>query len=100
LERDKAEFAAKNAQIVALAVQNQNGATQSAQFAEVSYPILADPDHAITELFGVYDLLGDGVAAPAVFIIDQAGQITWSHIGVDLGDRPANQVILQNLSAK
>lgn len=78
-------------------MQNQNGATESVQLAEVSYPILADPDHVIADLFGVFDLLGDGVAAPAVFVINQAGQITWSYIGADLGDRPDNQLILQNL---
>jgi peroxiredoxin len=47
----------------------------------VDYPVLSDEDHEVSEAYGVYDLLDDGLAAPAVFIIDRNGQVAWSQIG-------------------
>ena len=61
------------------------------------FPILADPDHAVAEAYGVYNLLGDGFATPSVFIIDTSGQIVWSYVGQNAADRPAIEMILENL---
>lgn len=78
-------------------MQDQAGAQASVSGASLSYPILADPDHGIAAAYGVYNLLGDSVATPAVFIIDKSGQIVWSYIGQNISDRPTNQTILENL---
>ena len=83
--------------MVALAVQDETGAQASLRDTGVSYPILADPQHQVAEAYGVYNTLGDGVAAPAVFIIDTSGQIVWSYIGQNISDRPNPQTILENL---
>ena len=64
---------------------------------EPPYPLLADPDHEVAEAYGVYNLLGDGYAAPAVFIIDTDGEIIWSYVGQSPTDRPLPSTILQNL---
>lgn len=71
-----------------------NGVQQS---TGVTYPLLADPAHQVAELYGVYDLLGDGLAAPSVFIIETDGHVAWSHIGQHPGDRPSAQTILEHL---
>jgi peroxiredoxin Q/BCP len=97
LEADLAQFRQKNAGILAIAVQDQAGAQASASGANLSYPILADSDHRVADAYGVYNLLGDSVATPAVFIIDKSGQIAWSYIGQNISDRPHNQTILENL---
>jgi peroxiredoxin Q/BCP len=97
LEVDRAQFQAKNAQILAIAVQDQTGAQTAKQETGVTYPILADTNHLVAETYGVYNLLGDGVATPSVFIIDKSGQIVWSYIGQTVSDRPSNQTILENL---
>lgn len=97
LEADQAQFRTKNAQIVALAVQDQAGAQTAQQETGVTYPILADANHQAAEAYEVYNRLGDGVATPSVFIIDKSGQIVWSYIGQNVSDRPSNQVILENL---
>jgi len=78
-------------------VQNQAGAQKAVASTKVTYPILADPDHSIADAFGVYNLLGDRVATPAVFIIDKSGHIVWSYIGKNINDRPDNQTILKNI---
>lgn len=97
MEADLAKFEDKNTQVLAIAVQDQAGAQNAVNSIGVTYPILADPDHSIADTFGVYNLLGDGVATPAVFIIDKSGHIVWSYIGQNVNDRPNNQIILDNI---
>ncbi|MCK6625358.1 MAG: peroxiredoxin family protein [Anaerolineae bacterium] len=99
LEADLAQFRQKNTEVIAIAAQDQAGAQASASTAQVSYPVLADPDHQVADAYGVYNLLGDGVATPAVFVINKSGQIAWSYIGQNISDRPNNQTILENLPA-
>ncbi len=60
------------------------------------FPVLADPDHAVASAYGIFDLLGDGVAAPATFIIS-SGAIVAGHIGQDIGDRIPAPAIIQAL---
>ena len=91
------QFQERQAEIIALAVQDVAQAQNMVQITGVSYPILADPDHRVADAYKVYNLLGDGLATPAVFIIDRAGQIVWSYIGQNVNDRPSSQTILESL---
>jgi len=91
------QFEAKQAQILAIAFQNVSEAQLTVDETKVTYPILADSDHAVAEAYQVYNLLGDGVATPAIFIINPQGQISWSYIGKDLADRPGHDTILAQL---
>ena len=50
-----------------------------AQAIGAGFPILADTNHAVADAYGVFNLLGDGVATPSVFVIDPAGRIIWSY---------------------
>lgn len=59
--------------------------------------MLADADHAVSEAYGVYNLYGDGLAAPAVFVINKDGQIVWHYIRSGTYDQPGVQTILENL---
>ena len=61
-----------------------------------SYPVLADPDAEAASAYGIFDLLGDGVAAPATFII-AGGGLAASHVGQDIGDRVSGAGIVQAL---
>jgi len=90
-------FAEKNAQVIAIAYQNQADAQATAKETKVTYPILADTNHAVADAYHVYNTLGDGVATPAVFIINPLGEIIWSYIGQTLSDRPSNETILENI---
>jgi peroxiredoxin len=97
LETDLAQFRRQNVEVLAIAVQDQAGAQATANSAGATFPILSDADHRVAEAYQVYNLLGDGLAAPSIFIIDKSGQIVWSHIGQNVADRPDNQTILANL---
>jgi len=59
--------------------------------------MLADAEHRVSEAYGVYNLLGDGLAAPAVFVVDTDGRIVWSYIGQHAGDRVDAPTILAHL---
>ena len=78
----------------------QDKAQTISQLVHASYPILADSDHAVADAYGVFNLLGDGLATPSIFVIDQSGLIVWSYISTDANDRPASAVILSHLPAK
>ena len=91
-------FQDAGAEIVALAVASISSVERNVvNLLNLPYPVLADPDHEVTEDYGVYDILGDSLAAPAVFIIDTDGEIVWSYVGSGPGDRPSANTILQNL---
>ena len=68
-----------------------------ADHAEASFPILYDEDFAVTTAYGLYDLLGDGVSAPATLLLDSDGSLLGSHVGRDIGDRVPASVILDAL---
>jgi peroxiredoxin len=99
LENDRAKFEEKGVQIIAIAVQSERDAATTEQLTRAQYPILADNDHAATEAYGVYNLLPDdnGEATPAVFIINQDGQVIWKSIAKDGSERVPSETILENL---
>ena len=67
------------------------------QSSGATYPVLADPEHRVAETYGVYNLLGDGHAAPAVFVIEPRGRIGWSHVGQNRSDQVSPSTILEHL---
>ncbi len=64
---------------------------------KLQFPVLSDANHGVAEQYGVYDLLGDSLATPSVFVIDMEGVIRWRYVGESSGDRPADEVILEQL---
>ncbi len=86
------------AEVVALAVSSLSDVERGVQsVVNPPYPMLADPDHEVAEAFGVYDLLGNGYAAPSVFVIDGDGKIVWSYVGRNSSDRPGVDAILEQI---
>ena len=90
-------FRASGAEVVALAVASLESVAGWCQSAGIHYPMLADPEHRVAEAYGVYNLLGDGLAAPAVFVVGTDGRIVWSQVSPSFADRPGAQAILEHL---
>jgi peroxiredoxin len=91
-------FQDAGAQVVAVAVAPASTIDSGVRMViEPPYPLLADPDHQVAEAFNVYDVLGDGLAAPSVFVIDTDGTIVWSYVGQSPGDRPSITVVLKHV---
>ena len=97
MEKNTPLFVEKNAQVIAIAYQDQAGARNTVMATNISYPVLADVDHAVSDAYQVYNTLGDGVATPSIFIINPDGEIVWSYIGQNLSDRPTIEIILENI---
>ncbi len=90
-------FQEKKAEVIGVAVQDVARAKTMLERTGADFPLLADPDHAAADAYGVFDLLGDGVATPSVFIVDADGTIVWSYVGQNAADRPGADTILSHL---
>jgi peroxiredoxin Q/BCP len=91
------DFQERHVEILGVAVHDIASAQRVAQVTGATFPLLADPDHAVADAYGVYNLLGDGLATPSVFIVDPSGRIVWSYVGQNASDRPGVQVLLEKL---
>lgn len=78
-------------------MQDVGRAALMAQGLQAGFPVLADADHAVAEAYGVFNLLGDSVATPSVFVINSAGEIVWSYVGRDANDRPSAAEVLRHV---
>jgi peroxiredoxin len=91
-------FQDAGAEVVALAVAPVSSINDGVRrVIEPPYPLLADPDHEVAAAFNVYDLFGDGLAAPSTFVIAIDGTIVWSYVGQSPGDRPGAQTVLNHV---
>lgn len=61
----------------------------------LTFPVLYDTEAAVSKSWGVFNLLGDGVAAPATFVFDATGTLRAFRIGKDAGDRPTADEVLE-----
>ncbi len=90
------DFKARGAEVVAIAVAPLEAVEGVRASIGAPFPLLADSDHRVAEMYGVYNLLGDGLAAPAVFVLKE-GTIRWSYVGRSPTDRPPAEEILAHL---
>jgi peroxiredoxin len=97
LQESYDQFTARQVEIVALSRDGFTDIAAMKQEAQAEFPILSDQDAAIMKLYGVYNLLEDGVAAPSIFVIDHEGNMRTSYIGKNAGDRPTVESLLRVL---
>ena len=62
---------------------------------DLKYPVLYDTNTVVARSWNVFDLLGDGVSAPATFVFAPEGHLVAGHIGRHAGDRPDADDILK-----
>lgn len=113
------ELAARGANIVAVSPQNSVNSRRSARENEVSFPILADPDCAVTAAFGllytppdyvqkIYQANGIDLAKinaapnwklpmPGRYLIDTDGTIRYAEVNPDYTRRPEPEDLLEPL---
>lgn len=85
--------------MVALSVDDAENATEMKDAYGLEFPVLYDTDTSVATEYGVYDLLGDGVSAPATFIIRTDGTIESALIGTSISERPTPDSILDVLAS-
>ena len=96
MEEAYEEIRALGAELIALSTDDIPRAQNMQQRTGASYPVLADPDQAVARAYGVFDLLGDGVAAPATIIMTSE-RVVVEHVGQNIQDRPSPAAILHEL---
>jgi len=97
LQKDYPNFQELNAEILAISVEGPSPGQRVSNLLDLQYPLLSDADHQVTDQYGVYNLLGDTLATPSVFVIDLEGVIRWQYMGQSSGDRPSNEMILEQV---
>jgi len=97
LQQDYTRFEELNAEILAISVEGPDMAQYVSDLFDLQYPVLSDANHSVVDRYGVYNLLGDSLATPAVFLVDLDGVIRWGYVGESSGDRPPNETILEQL---
>ena len=100
LQESYPEIQSLDAELFAISMDDIYDTTSLSLALKLDYSVLSDPDAYVTKKYGVFNLLGDGVATPAVFIIDSNKTLTWSYIGGDISDRADVKDILSNTPVK
>ena len=85
------------AELLAVSTDGVADARSAVARLGLSYPVLYDSDATVAKEYGVYNLLGDDLAAPATFIIDKTGEVRWSYVGTNIADRPPSRIIVDQL---
>lgn len=99
LQNDYPQFQALDAEILAISIEDASKGQHLSELLDLQFPVIPDVERRAIDLYGVYNLLGDSLATPSVFVIDMQGVITWEYVGQSSGDRPSNDVILDQLGA-
>ena len=80
-----------------ISTDDLSGARSIVNRIGLKLPILYDSAADVVRAYGVYDLLGDGLATPSTFILDKDGVIQWKYVGSRIYDRASTAQILEQL---
>ena len=86
-----------DSQVVGISMDDLSEAKKLIRRTGLSLPVLYDPEAKVVRQYGVYNLLGDNLATPAVFVIDKDGVIQWKYVGKGNYDRPSAAQVLDQL---
>jgi peroxiredoxin len=78
-------------------MDSRGDALNMADLVGAGFTVLADASGEVVRRYGLYDLLDDGVSAPATFIVGPDRTILWRQVGRDISDRPSADQILSQL---
>lgn len=96
LQKNVDRFAALNANLIAVSADPEDIEKMGAKIG-ATFELYADPDLGAIKAFDVLDE-GNGIAKPAVFIVDQAGTVHFRYVGEDASDRVLLDVLLAELA--
>ena len=82
---------------MAISTDDLSGAKSIVGRVGIPFPILYNSETDVVREYGVYNLLGDNLAAPATFVIDTDGLVRWSYIGRRNSDRPKAAKVVREL---
>ncbi len=87
------------AEVIAVSVDSGLDAARIVERYSLDFPVLYDSSGDVSRAWRIFDLLNDGVAAPATYIFDSSGELFGYRIGENIADRPTAVEVLVTLSA-
>ena len=91
------QFAERNVSLAAISSDGVEEARGMAEFSRANFPVLSDADSGVAKAYRIFDLHGDGVAAPATFILNSDAEIVSFHVGQTIAERPPPDEILSEM---
>ncbi len=87
------------AEVIAISVDDGLDAGQMVERYGIEFPVLYDPTNQVAVSWEIFDLLNDGVAAPAAYVFDASGELFAYRIGETIAERPTAAELLATLGA-
>jgi peroxiredoxin len=84
--------------LVAISADAPEKSRALAQKLGLQFPLLSDPGREVIRGFGVEDA-ENGIAWPAIFILDADRRVAWRSLAETFKVRPASAVVLQALDS-
>jgi peroxiredoxin 2/4 len=98
LAEDYNNFKRAGAEVIAISSDQQSFAWSMGQTTGARFEILSDADKKVITSYGVLNAAEhDGIAHPAIFIVDREGKIRYLHVGKDPQDRPPDETIIEEV---
>jgi len=92
------DFKNAGAQIVAInAVQGSSEQQDFRTSHHIEFMFLTDKEASAAKSYGIFSESDPAHIVPSTFILDRRGVIRWMYIGKDPHDRPAPDVVLEEL---
>jgi peroxiredoxin len=90
------EFEKRGAQIAGISVDPPSNNARMVGKLLLPFPLLSDPEGELARLYGLWNA-EEGVAVPAVIIVDQSGEVRYLYSGRDFADRPGDEEVFATL---
>lgn len=87
------------AEVIALSIDSEGDAVSIVEAHGLEFPVAYDTTIATIRAWEVFNLLGDGVSAPATYVFDSSGNLMAYRIGDNIADRPGANEVLSFLRA-
>ncbi len=94
--REVEEFENRGVQVAGISVDPPSNNAKMVGKLQLPFPLLSDPEGELARLFGLWDDV-EGVAVPAVVVVDQSGEVRYLYEGRDLADRPRDDEVFAAL---
>lgn len=89
------EFEALGAEVIAVSVDSAAEASTIVDLLNLEYPVLSDENHEVATAWGTFNILDDGVSAPATYVFNADGTLVAYRIGSGIADRPTAEAVLE-----
>lgn len=96
LQENLSKFIGLNTEVLGISVDSKHSSDAFAAHLHLEFPLVSDFDKRVTKAYGV--LREGGFAERALFVIDKAGTIAYTHVNA-IGEVPDNGPVFEVLES-